>query len=192
MADLPAAAAAKTLTIPLGPACQRLAAADVAVADLPLTDRPYTWAFEGTGWNGRKEKLQALIDCNLPSRHILRPNWAAANYPSSDYITLLRATKFVPIMKGTNYETFRIYEALEHGCIPLICREEGDRAYYEWLRQHLPGLFAAPSWAAAGEFICTLTANKDVMQAYCDTIHKQWIAWKTSIQKAGREILGLV
>ena len=85
-------------------------------------------------------------------------------------------------MNGVSYDTFRLYEAIENKCIPLICREEGDDEYYNWLHSHLPGLFAASNWNEINAFIEIISQNKDICQAYCNTIYDQWTKWKESIR----------
>jgi GR25 family glycosyltransferase involved in LPS biosynthesis len=177
----------KVLTIPLGPAYGR----DAAQEQLPaIADRPLVWSFEGTAWANRIEKLRCLIDLNMTSKLTLHEKWNNANYSVADYKELLKTSKFIPCARGINFDTFRLYETLEHKCIPIICREEGDETYYNWLHTHLPGLFAVPKWSEVGEFIQMISTNPIVSQAYCDTIYGQWLAWKQSCRAACSKLLG--
>jgi hypothetical protein len=188
-ADLPIAGSCdcKTLTLPLGPATGRLPS---AIAAAKIADRPLIWSFIGTSWANRKEKLQHLQSLQ-PAKLTLNPNWTAAANSAAEYTTALKESKFIPCPRGTAFDTFRLWEALEYGCIPLLCREAGDEVYYNWLRSNLPGLFAAASWAESATFVTTLLANPQICQLYADRLQTEWKAWKVVLKKDVQHLLGI-
>jgi hypothetical protein len=173
--------------VPLGAASGRLPAA-ASASQIPLADRPYIWSFIGTTWANRKDKLSYLSDLQ-PSICNLQPGWTAVANSAAEYVASLRSSKFIPCPRGTNIETFRLWEALEYGCIPLVVREEGDDQYYNWLRSHLPGLFAAASWQEAPAFVNTLLANPAVAQAYAGQLQADWRIWRSSLQMQVQQLL---
>ena len=88
------------------------------------TKREYIWSFCGqVSKSGRKRVVDKIS-------HI-KPNYIHTNtsYGSSDcldvvsYRTILENTIIVPCLPGfVNIDTFRLYEALECGCIPIVLK----------------------------------------------------------------------
>jgi GR25 family glycosyltransferase involved in LPS biosynthesis len=171
------AGSAIVVVVPLGYAINRQG----SLQQPPLSSRKLLWSFEGTDWNGRGAKLAAL-PTDKPHKLTLRDNWAAANYPAADYNALLNDSQFVPCPGGTNAETYRFWEALEHGCIPIYVQEQADDAFWAWIKQHIPNLHAAESWSQMAEMMQIITANPAVADHYCADIQKHWTAWKTQMQ----------
>jgi hypothetical protein len=161
----------KVLTIPLGyhwPCSKPIT---------PLVNRKYVWSFCGTDWNGRSEQMKVLTDIQ-PSRLEYYKEW---NSPSQlnkeEYIELLSDTVFVPCARGNNLETFRLYEALEHGCIPVftelptVLEDSG-----------IPFL-ATRNWNDIKELIEHLNKNKDQLLQYQTTILGGWSSFKERLKK---------
>ena len=154
------------------------------------SNRSLLWSFEGTAWVNREAKLQSLIALNAPHTLALRPEWNGVKYPANEYCQLLQSTKLVPCPKGTNVETFRFWEALEHGAIPLYVRESADDRFWAWIEKHLP-LQAIPIWELAGEAAQIITANSAVYEAYRTHLMSAWASWKVTLCKSVREIIPL-
>lgn len=167
-----AAVAQKVTTIPLG---YHWTVQSKSVPKLPF--RAHTWSFAGTDWRGR-EALRTLP----PDRSVLRlfPKWQdPANLGREEYLALLLDSVFAPCPAGNNAETFRIYEALECGAIPLIIGEFGGP---------LP-LIRLASWAEAGDCIMHLMANPDKLELYRDKLLGAWATMKGDLQKSIRNTL---
>jgi len=61
------------------------------------------------------------------------------------YVALLDESKFVPCLDGFfNTESYRFYEALEHGALPIICLD--NNRSYENILCGLP-LLSVGSWS---------------------------------------------
>jgi GR25 family glycosyltransferase involved in LPS biosynthesis len=140
-----------------------------------------TWSFEGTGWFGRAEKLAAL-DGIVPNHKALHPNWNSPDQKSrSEYAALIARSKFVPIVRGNHFETFRLYEALEAGSVPIYVREVGDEVYWNWLTAHIK-LANIGSWATAAKYMAYFMANPAEMEKYRAGLMEQWATWKSSLR----------
>lgn len=79
------------------------------------------------------------------------------------YVRALRETIFAPCPSGNNLETFRQYEALEVGAIPIFRRPSSalhaDRDFLTpWLLKGYPGPILN-SWAQLGAFLTSMHAN---------------------------------
>lgn len=178
--DLPSSAP-HILTVPLGYASGRRGSASSA------PPRKYQWSFEGTAWFHRANKLQSLIAATPNHVCNLRDNWNANKYDSAAYNELLDSSCIIPCPQGNNNETFRFYEALEHGCVPLYALSAGDDPYWSWIEKHLP-LHASPNWESAGDVMKMLLGNMQVFEMYRTKVVDAWIAWKKELRTAVREI----
>ncbi len=161
----------KVLTIPLGyhwPCSKPIK---------PLVNRKYVWSFCGTGWNSRSENMKALTDIQ-PNRLEYYKEW---NSPSQlneeEYIELLSDTVFVPCPRGNNLETFRFYEALEHGCIPVFTELPAS------LEDSGIPFLATRNWNDIKELIEHLNKNKDQLLQYQATILGGWCSFKERLKK---------
>jgi hypothetical protein len=159
------------LTIPLGyhwtPTTQSTAA------------RTTIWSFAGTDWNGRGKALAALPPAK--SHLSLFYTWedqAALNKEA--YLKLLSESIFAPCPAGNNPETFRLYEALECGTIPLVVGQNP-----------CPGIPLLPlkTWEEAAACMTYLLAHPDRLEAYREALRKAWASLKTALQSQMREWL---
>jgi hypothetical protein len=99
-------------------------------------------------------------------------------------------TVFVPCPRGQHVETFRVYEALEHGAFPIIVREEGDSVWFDFLHSKVPVL-SLPSWSHAAAFMKHLLENPDTLDKYRTNILVKWAQWKAELQEAVRKLYGV-
>ena len=99
----------------------------------PLSQRTYGCLFAGrflyvenSFLHAERWAMKGLIDSEQLSCHILWDEAQNLQYSHTvdyeDYMRLMGDTVFVPCPAGNNPETFRHYEALEVGSIPLIVR----------------------------------------------------------------------
>jgi hypothetical protein len=141
-----------------------------------LPFRSQVWSFFGTNWNNRSAVLEPLKQFQ-PHKLTLFDEW---NHPKSlvksEYLAMMLDTIFVPCVGGNNLETYRLYEALECGCIPIIVRENNNK-FIEYINQYLQ-LIVLDSWAQAADFINQLQLNKDMLQQYRFMILKNYQSMK--------------
>jgi hypothetical protein len=97
---------------------------------------------------------------------------------------------FVPCPPGNNVETFRLYEALECGCIPLYVKSGSDEAYVEWLQNEI-GLLPVSSWHEAAGLIQHFLREKEIMEGYRNTLLIRWKMWKGKLGGQVRKAWGL-
>jgi hypothetical protein len=173
---------AKIVTIPLG---YHWRPCPKSVPKLPF--RTKIWSFVGTDWNGRN----ALRE--LPQeRSVLRlfDKWRdPANLGKEEYLSLLLDSVFAPCPSGNNPETFRIYEALECGAVPLVIG-------WTWSTPLMPdattwaGLPLLPlqSWKEAGECMAYLLKHTDQLEAYREKLFGAWREMKAKVYNSIRTI----
>lgn len=89
-------------------------------------------------------------------------------------------TVFVPCPRGNNVETFRLYEALECGCVPIYVKTPGDESYVKMLQEEI-GLLPVSSWEEAHNLMNHLWKEKILLETYRNTILTQWRVWKDKL-----------
>ena len=187
--DIPASAKHKTVTIPLGYHWTLAGGCENPIDKTPrLPFRNVIWSFYGTSWQDRDLKLKPL---QAISPHSLRlvDTWESPDkITRNQYIAILLDTFFVPCPAGNNIETFRLYEALECGCIPLYVKSENDEAYMEWLQNEI-GLLPVSSWEEAANLVINFMKEKEVMESYRNTLLIRWKTWKERLGTQVRKVL---
>jgi hypothetical protein len=162
------AADLRVLTVPLG-----VMNGFKVTARKPARDRRYTWSFAG---NIEKSSRRAMID-TLSSIDGGRVHGSNSNGPwllrgaanptqplaIADYAQLMEDTIFAPCPSGwQNLDSFRVCEALEAGCIPIVER----RPSYDYFR-HLFGdhpMIAVSAWNEAPAAIAQLRADPNALE----------------------------
>ncbi len=171
------------ITIPLGYANN--IGSKINNSDL---NREYKWSFYGTGWFDRAAKLSALSKIG-PNNVKIFNKW---NHPDlisrSEYFKILTKSTFVPIPVGNNADTFRFYEALEAGAIPIYVRENGDNSFWKWLQENIP-MLELNSWSAAASAMEFLLANPEHLVKYRDALVVKYKEMKIKYQKLVNTII---
>jgi hypothetical protein len=99
----------------------------------------------------------------------------------SEYKDILRASVFAPCPMGNvMLETFRLYEALEAGAIPLLSR----RLFMPYHDRVIPGhpIPAFTRWAAACRFANRLLADPAALDALQARLMAWWRDYKSRLQ----------
>jgi hypothetical protein len=126
-----------------------------------------------------------------PHKAAFFPSWNDSNQVSAEsYSHTSLHSIFMPCPKGQHVETFRFWEALEHGAIPSYDRYQGDELYYAFLTEHLP-ILSISSWEHAVGMIQTLLQNKETLVQYRTTLLQKWLDWKSSLRVECRRVLDL-
>jgi hypothetical protein len=147
-----------------------------------LPFRTLTWSFTGTDWNGRKALLEPLSRV-MPSAAVFQENWNdPASVPKDQYISTLLDTVFVPCPDGMNAETFRFYEALECGCIPLLVKTEKNAAWIDWITENIQVL-PVDNWSDAASLMDDLMGSKPMLEAYREKVLTSWMNWKLKLRE---------
>ena len=146
-------------------------------------DRTHLWSFAGSlDRPGREEALNCLKKtneycCNGKER------WETP-YPQDGpaYIDTLRKSKFVPCFAGSvALESYRLYEAIEHGAIPIYVPSPRDE-YTEMYGKH--PFLGFPSWEKAAEMLPLLAAKPEIMEKHRLLCLNWWEEKKKALQLA--------
>jgi alpha(1,3/1,4) fucosyltransferase len=170
----------KVVMIPLGPYRRN------EKTNTNYLDRKIIWSFFGTGWNNREKMLEPFKKI-VPHELKLYTTWEEQKLNAQEYSDICRRSIFIPCPAGQNYETFRIWEALEHGAIPIYVRKQGDEEYFKFISSKLP-IISHANWDAALLFIQSLLHNSQTLINYRQNIIEKWESWKNEIKETCRKI----
>ena len=146
-----------------------------------LPFRATRWSFFGTNWNKRSEKFTPIMSFQ-PNRCKFLDGWHAKDMIGhEEYIGTLLDTVFVPCPGGNNMETYRFYEALECGCIPVVVREPGDDLFIKMITDNLP-VIPVKSWEEANILMQQLYNDKNLLESYRINILNGWRVWKEKLR----------
>lgn len=189
--DLPESIKKKVITIPLGYHWTLEAGSDDPLNKTPrLPFREKQWSFFGTDWKDRRSLLSPL-GANQPYTCYLVDSWDSdKKVQKKEYVVSLLNSVFVPCPPGLNPETFRLYEALECGCVPLYVKQGPSDPYANWLQEEL-GLLPVSNWQEASLLVAHFTKEKDVLENYRNSLLIRWISWKKRLSDGVRRIFGL-
>ncbi len=183
----------KVTVVPLGYAKGRSA---TGLPPAPsFAERTLTWSFAGSmDRQGRQEVLNSLQSIQ-PHRVATMGRWGdpLAMQPR-EYCDMLRQTKFVPCLRGARaLESFRFYEAVEHGAIPVYVPAESHQCADEMRATHgadVPFL-AIPAWSEAPNILPKLAANAEVMEAHRRRVLEWWEAKKAAVRQSIKAALAI-
>jgi GR25 family glycosyltransferase involved in LPS biosynthesis len=183
--DLAAFGTDKVTVLPLGYANGR---SQPEGAPTPVfADRDLVWSFAGSADRvGRVDFLKQLHGAQ-PYVEALKEGWSAPHaQDSAAYRSTLLRSKFVPCLRGAKaLESFRVYEALEAGAIPVYVPSESNGCADEFREMY--GLahpfLAVPSWSEAAQVLPRLAANPAVMEEHRGRVSSWWSAKKAEVAK---------
>jgi GR25 family glycosyltransferase involved in LPS biosynthesis len=147
-----------------------------------IKDRKLLWSFVGSADRpGRIEALTALKTINKPHLCELKETWSTPNKcDATTYVKILQDTIFVPCLRGScALESYRMYEALEHGAIPVYVASESPHGMADEYKALFNSnskcpLLAFPSWEAAATILPKLAENAEVLEKHRKTVLDWW------------------
>lgn len=171
----------KILVLPLGYHYTLSNGSDNPAEKTPrLPFRNLRWSFLGTNWNHREEHLRPFQHIE-PHQKLLVDTWESKEkIERQQYLSVLLDTYFVPCLPGNNSETFRVYEALECGCIPLYVKQSDKDLHAEYLMNEI-GLMPSSSWEEATKLMEHLLGNLPLLENYRTMILNRWIQLKKKL-----------
>lgn len=139
--------------IPLGPSCFTNDEQEVK----PVEERRYVWSFAGNLASTRRALVEGLRGVVPNFIHITRAG-GQPRLGTEEYLKLLGDSVFVPCgMGNVNLESFRLYEALDCGAIPIVERRPWlDYFTGLWGPHPLP---AVNDWGEARSIMDSLRAD---------------------------------
>ena len=153
--------------------------------------RELQWSFVGTDWRGRSKKLEILKQ--VPGEHkcVFQDSWNAPTMLGrEEMLSIYLNSRCVICPAGNNVETFRVYEALEAGAVPILVNEEGAEPYLEYLNKHLP-LLVGQNWTHAAQLVHVFKDKPDIYEDYRSHLLTAWETFKADIKNDVKTVFGI-
>jgi hypothetical protein len=151
-------------------------------ASKPTTEaREFVWSFAGdVKKSTRARMMQAMEGVPRGRIHLTTYFRSTDALPVENYRQMIENSLFIPCPAGfVNLDSFRVYEALEAGSIPIIERRPGFDYFRQLLGEHpIPTI---SDWREAPELIASLQTNggTDDLRRSC---HSWWLNHKAKLQ----------
>lgn len=166
------------LTIPIGFKSGLLNTENITPT---IFEREYRWAFIGQLKKDRKEMHDALIS-SQPNYVYLTSKWDAPEQLTVEkIIEIYKKTIFIPCPMGfCNPDTFRLNEALEWGCIPIVKKFNSTDYFVNVYGKH--PFIVVDKWADATTIIENMCRDTEALENYRQSIIKWYAAFKFELQ----------
>ena len=134
--------------------------------------RKFPWSFMGTLWHSSQRfYASSLFLKHLPQGLFYGGDRFGSGIPLLDYKNLLLDSVFSLCPEGDrHFDTFRLYESLQMGCLPLVVERNKQASFT--LGENFP-LPIFHDWMSALHFVRTVFANGPML----DTLQLQVLRW---------------
>ena len=150
------------------------------------SERRYKWAFIGTPHKSSRHDMLFHLSDIKPSYCYKTKKFNEKNIGVDEMSEILSSTKFIPCSNGfVHPETYRLYEALECGCIPIV---ENAYKYYDRLFPNNPFL-KVNKWIEA-KFLISEWGSTQIQQKQ-EECKKWWNQYKYQLQEFIRNKINL-
>lgn len=150
--------------------------------------RDLFWSFIGAEHKGRRDSLQQFKGIQ-PNKCVFQKEWnSPEKCGKEEVVDTLQRSLCVPCPGGVNYETFRIYEALEAGAVPVFVEEPGSAELLEYLKRWLP-IATSPDWNTAARVVHGLTTRPELYREYRKSLLVGWASLKQWAAKEVKRVL---
>lgn len=150
--------------------------------DIFSAERVNDWFFAGQVNHPRREQCVKVLK-TLPNGKLVESTGFNQGLPHDQYIQGLLESKVVPCPGGPQTpDTFRVYEALEAGCIPVLDRRSGlvDHKGFYWSRVFGDHQFTEiEDW---NDFPAALKFELDNWEERSTFIRSWWSAYKKDLR----------
>tara|TARA_Y100000590_G_scaffold415231_1_gene512822 strand:+ start:2617 stop:3474 length:858 start_codon:yes stop_codon:yes gene_type:complete len=152
-----------------------------------ILDRKYNWSFLGTSHGSSRFDL--LFQHKKIKDGFTRTTKEFASKDSlgsAEYYNVISNTKFLPVPHGYYHpETYRLYEGLENGCIPIV---ENPHKFFDKFYPNNP-LLKIELWKESPALINYYLEDKTRIDELSNKIINWWDDYKKNLQNNFREIL---
>jgi hypothetical protein len=152
----------------------------MSLSRTPLaTERKLLWSFAGAKRAARIDMFKNLRNVKPYKCYLF--DRGERPLDRAKFTTLLLDSVFAPCPMGnTVLESWRIYESLEMGCIPILERRRW-MPYYDRLMPGHP-LPTFLSWGEAGQFLQEVSRDRSKISVYQQTIAEWWRSYKAKLR----------
>ena len=146
----------------------------------PAADRSWPWAFMGTLWrSGNRTLAASLFLRGMPQGQFHGGRRFGQGVPLDAYRSTLAESVFALCPEGDrHFDTFRLYESLQLGCLPLVVERQQQAVGLLGSDFPLP-IFA--DWPAALAFVQRHWAQPTSLNSLQQTVREWWFQTKQQL-----------
>jgi hypothetical protein len=148
---------------------------------MPLASRPNVWSFAGDpNKTTRRAMLNAMQLIGGGDEHLTSGFNSSDSLSTNDYREMMNRSIFIPCPQGfINLDSFRVYEALEAGCIPIVEQKPGFDYFAELLGPYpFPSVF---HWDEAVTLVKHLLQH-GLAEPMASSCQRWWRRYKISLR----------
>jgi GR25 family glycosyltransferase involved in LPS biosynthesis len=157
-----------------------------ALATNTIHNRKYVWSFAGAmDRKGRKELLDSLVLAEPNHKLHMTETWNSPNNLKREtYTGIIQASKFVPCLAGFfNVESYRFYETLENGAIPIIPLDEKN-SYVNILSGSMnPPTLAIKDMNMLSKVLPVLNSQPELLENIYKDMQNWWVGYKIYLKR---------
>jgi len=143
--------------------------------------RKHVWSFAGAIDRPDRGPILEAMRVDVPNHLVhITPTWKSTlNLDAKMYREVIQNSQFVPCLSGIwNIESYRFYEAIENGAIPMITIDKMD-SYKNLLSASVnPPLIATDTWKAAAQVMNTLSSQPILLDKIQKELGDWWSGYK--------------
>ena len=140
----------------------------------PATERTNTWAWVGQRWDQTREQMRSAM-MTIPDGKIHVAADESERLTPADMSKIYRNSIFVPAPHGWFViDSFRVTEALEAGCIPIVERSD----YWQNLYGEEPPFIQVSNWAEVPYVVNALLRDPVMLEELRLRCYNWWLGTK--------------
>ena len=147
---------------------------------VPASSRHFPWAFMGTIWrSGQRLLATSLFLSALPQGLFFGGRHFGQGVPLLQYKQGLLDSVFALCPEGDrHFDTFRLFESLQMGCLPMVVERHGQAR--QVLGPHFP-LPIFPDWNAALKFVESTLISPRQLDQFQGQVQAWWQSRKATL-----------
>lgn len=144
----------------------------------PYENRHYLWSFVGERWDSNRSSMNHFMS-TLPQGKIYIAKQHGPRLSVPDMSKIYRDSIFVPCPKGAlSVDSFRVTEALEAGCIPIVEKS----SYWRELHGDMFPAVQIDSWEMAPKVVEKIYNDKDILTSLGRKCQSWWEQTKSTLK----------
>jgi hypothetical protein len=165
---------------------------------VPANRRQYTWSFVGDSTKSSRREMLAAFQTVQDHFVVETVGWENRHaVKTNEYREILKQTVFVPcaagtVVQGGSFSTIRMYEALEHGAVPIALLQQNDSvaSILGPLFSTMP-ILTVQSWVEGARLAQWYLDRPDELVELQTRVQKWWGQLKRSVQQQMTEKMSM-
>jgi hypothetical protein len=162
---------------------------EIVLSDRPMAEREFLWNFVGdVNKKSRQGLVETFADLSPNRIHLVGDFFDPRKLGPVEYQSIVANSKFTLCPDGyDNHDTFRFWEAVELGSIPVSIGRGEFRYFQNLLKSELP-FPQFSTWQDARNYIASTANNVEYLNLMQSSMVKWWLAYKFQLVEEFRQL----